>query len=921
VSIPSNLTTITVTGEFLDSNGNPLIGSVSFAPPVDIYDAAGGAIIGRVPYVATLSPSTGAFSITLPCTDNAAMSPTNWGYTVTVNLTALSSGPYSYANVSIPHTAGNGTTVDLSQLLPPGVPTTITPNTYGQLAVSQTWAGVQSYQQAVNGTFLQANVSGDTNQRLSIDTSGKHQWGPGNAALDTDLYRSAAGVLKTDGSFVVGGTLFATSIAPIAGVSAWFNVKAAAYGAKGDGSTNDTAAINAAHAAARAAGGGVVYFPPGTYMVAPVSSTTAAIVWNNGTTGDKNIRWIGDSAGSSVIKRSSAGPILSMSGPSTDTTGATHCEYCGLEDLLLSGNNLTGALMQTYYADDLSFSRVRWANSADVAQDCAEYWDSRYYHCVFDSNGSTTANTTAPNLWLRNSAATSGFGYSADTTNNIYLLGCRFEQYKTGAIRMERGLGVNSGQPYSIYLVNTKIETANINGGPHIFVDTTARDIRVKNMHAYAGGFFSGYSTAQDVITFGPQFGCLEDILIFNATAAAVVANGVTVNAPLAGATVTLENVRGSYTGGATPTGAHINFGTNTGGFAVRNCTADNGTQFAGNTPSNATANVQTGSSATGLMSLTNATTVTGVLNSDWQLIETGGASIAFGIRTVGDTNNRFTTDASGNMSWGPGNGAVDTTLGRNAAGVLQTGQSFRAANNIVAVQNLRAGSSSSLGSDLVGGIELANATTTPTGNPSGGAVAYGVNGTPWLRDPNGAISAMISPSEFSISPTGCLGETIPRALVNSAAQAIGATTGTVYMAGVWLPAGTKISSLNWVTGSTAAGTPTHWWLGVADSGGVQRAHSVDHTTSAIAANSLVTTAMTAAYTTTYTGLYYFLLSVTATTNPTSSGIAAPTNMNVTSPLLAGVSPSAAQSAPGTDGTTTYTAPSSAGGVPYIYAT
>ncbi len=78
---------------------------------------------------------------------------------------------------------------------------------------------------------------------------------------------------------------------------------------------------------------------------------------------------------------------------------------------------------------------------------------------------------------------------------------------------------------------------------------------------------------------------------------------------------------------------------------------------------------------------------------------------------------------------------------------------------------------------------------------------------------------------------------------------------------------------------------------------------------------------LTAADTTTYTGLYYFLSSVTATTNPTASGIAAPTNMGVTSPLLAGVSPSAAQSAPGTDGTTTYTAPSSAGGVPYMYGT
>lgn len=45
-----------------------------------------------------------------------------------------------------------------------------------------------------------------------------------------------------------------------------FNVKA--YGAKGDGSTDDTAAVNAAFAAAYAARGGVIYFPPGIYLIA-----------------------------------------------------------------------------------------------------------------------------------------------------------------------------------------------------------------------------------------------------------------------------------------------------------------------------------------------------------------------------------------------------------------------------------------------------------------------------------------------------------------------------------------------------------------------------------------------------------------------------------------------------------------------------
>jgi parallel beta-helix repeat protein len=62
-----------------------------------------------------------------------------------------------------------------------------------------------------------------------------------------------------------------------------FDVRNPAYagGAKGDGVTDDTAAINAAIAAASAAGGGIVLFPPGTFVVAPSGTGTYILIKSN----------------------------------------------------------------------------------------------------------------------------------------------------------------------------------------------------------------------------------------------------------------------------------------------------------------------------------------------------------------------------------------------------------------------------------------------------------------------------------------------------------------------------------------------------------------------------------------------------------------------------------------------------------------
>src|SRR5215831_1689912 len=61
--------------------------------------------------------------------------------------------------------------------------------------------GFSSFRSAV-GFVFNASVSGEAQSRFTFDTNGLMQWGPGNAAADTNLYRSAMGTLKSDGVLI-----------------------------------------------------------------------------------------------------------------------------------------------------------------------------------------------------------------------------------------------------------------------------------------------------------------------------------------------------------------------------------------------------------------------------------------------------------------------------------------------------------------------------------------------------------------------------------------------------------------------------------------------------------------------------------------------------------------------------------------------
>lgn len=164
--------------------------------------------------------------------------------------------------------------------------------------------------------------------------------------------------------------------------------------------------------------------------------------------------------------------------------------------------------------------------------------------------------------------------------------------------------------------------------------------------------------------------------------------------------------------------------------------------------------------------------------------------------------------------------------------------------------------------------------------------VPFDANGVPVV------ITASITPvlnRRYLIS--GALAETFDRNLcdeVNSAVLSSGRLSG----AAIWLEAGMTISSISFHSATTAAGTPTNQLFGLFDSSRNLLISSTNDTTTAWAANSLKTLALTSTFTTTYSGLYYLGVMVTATTVPTLKGNTAKTGgqLQAAAPSMGGTS-------------------------------
>ncbi len=216
------------------------------------------------------------------------------------------------------------------------------------------------------------------------------------------------------------------------------------YGAKGDGVTDDTDAIQAAIYDAPA--GGTIVFPRGKYMVRGLKLKA------------KGTQLTGTRGGVQLIRISGTEPIIDMSGLGTMDG---HLRYCSLFSITLNGNNLPGPLLRSYYADTCVYRDVSFINCRGVATDFVEVWDTRMYDCSWEKCGTQAE----PAMLIRNSTEFGTFGYSDDNSNQIQFLGCRWEEFRNGALWLDGAANGSTRLLNGIFLVSCKMETS-VAAGP-----------------------------------------------------------------------------------------------------------------------------------------------------------------------------------------------------------------------------------------------------------------------------------------------------------------------------------------------------------------------------------------------------------------------------------------------------------------------
>ena len=324
-------------------------------------------------------------------------------------------------------------------------------------------------------TTLQENIDAEAAARTAADT-----------ALETNLEQQIAD--EAAARTAADEALQASIESMIAGSAIYINVKE--YGAKGDGTTDDTAAIQAAVNAVRGTGRSTVYFPPGTYMIRGSYKNSGGVVLKS------NMDLLFDQATVKAIRTdsSSIGAIF-LTAPMNDHTQTS---YNGAHDIrfvnMIFDSGYVDQQPDTYATGNIGISHnqniyfigckfIKALNTHYV--DVAGCFNVHFERCFFQGGyGDGSGSFEAINIDWATSAGFPMFGNPDGTPcRNVFITNCLFKSF-TGDLHFAIGnhttnYGNFNGMHRNIIISNNIFEymakcirmnyTANLNITGNIF--------------------------------------------------------------------------------------------------------------------------------------------------------------------------------------------------------------------------------------------------------------------------------------------------------------------------------------------------------------------------------------------------------------------------------------------------------------------
>lgn len=333
---------------------------------------------------------------------------------------AASTDAAAFGQIPTAGTGGSNYAAGNDSRITGALQTTTAASTYAPLA-SPTFTG-----KVATPAIQVTTGAGTANQVLTSDASGNATWQAavtGVSAGSTNTWTAAqtfnAGKLLDKGEMV-------------------YDVKA--YGAKGDGTTVDTTAVQAAITACISGGGGTVFLPAGTYVVSNISLGS-------------NVTLAGAGMGASVLlhdpnpsvspaNTSGSGFTYDIPTLRINVTSSTQVNNVVMRDFTVDGNKTAlHTLDSTYrqygiyvggatgqpYPYDIHATRVEVRNCKSYAFDIIRVNRATFSQCVAHDNGvDATANNES-----------SGFEILGD---DIKLLGCNSYNNQLGYSCGESGV-------------------------------------------------------------------------------------------------------------------------------------------------------------------------------------------------------------------------------------------------------------------------------------------------------------------------------------------------------------------------------------------------------------------------------------------------------------------------------------------------